>query len=186
MIEHNHISENNYPKQIPLMSSNEKLKCHKVPYVPKSHVPNKHIHPEEYAHHMLFMYFSFKDENELKYSNIYIDNLNLPNVLETVNLNGIKVEPYAALVEDALERLATNQEFNIDPLGQQENEEVSDRLNVDLQNLNNNESFVEDDVIHVDIVLGCSGSPFLLYQNSVISENIHSLKVACRVKTNIT
>ena len=92
LIEHNHVLENNYPKQTPLTSSNEKLKCRKVPYVLKYHVPNKHTHPEEYAHHMLFMYFPFRDENELKYSNSYDEKLNLPNVLGIVNLNCTKVE----------------------------------------------------------------------------------------------
>ena len=86
---------------------------------------------------MLFMYFPFRDENELKYSNSYNENLNLPNVLQIVNLNCIELEPYAILVEDALERLTTNQESNIDPFGQEENEEVSDRLNEDFQNLKN-------------------------------------------------
>ena len=80
-----------------------------------------------------------------------------------LNLNCIKIEPYAVLVEDALERLATNQESNIDAFGQQENEEVSDRLNEDFQDLNNNESFVDDDMIHADIGLGCNGSTLPLY-----------------------
>ena len=57
LTEYNHGSENNYTKQIPLMLSNEKLKSRKVPYVLKYHVPNKHTHPEEYVHHMLFRYF---------------------------------------------------------------------------------------------------------------------------------
>ena len=43
-----------YPKQIKLLS-NEKLKCHKIPYVFQYYVPNKATSPEEYAHHMLFM-----------------------------------------------------------------------------------------------------------------------------------
>ena len=85
--------------------------------------------------HMLFMFFPFRDENELKYSNSNNENLSFPNVLETVNLNR-KIEPYAVLVEDALERLATNQESNIDQFGQQENEEVSERLNEDFKDLN--------------------------------------------------
>ena len=39
LIEHNHVSENNYPiKQVPLMSSNEKLNRRKAPYVLKYHV----------------------------------------------------------------------------------------------------------------------------------------------------
>ena len=47
--------QNNYPTKISIMSSNEKLKCHKVPYVLKGHVPNKYTHP-----------FPFRDENALK------------------------------------------------------------------------------------------------------------------------
>ena len=95
------------------MSSNEKLKRRKVPYVLKYHTLDKHTHPEEYAHHMLFMYFPLRDENELKYSNSFNEKLTSPDVLETVNLNRIKVELYAVLVEDALERLAADQESNI-------------------------------------------------------------------------
>ena len=75
MIEHNHVSKNNYPKQISLMSTNERLKCCKVPYVLKYHVPNKHTQLEEYAYHMLFMYFPFRDENELKDSNSFNEKL---------------------------------------------------------------------------------------------------------------
>ena len=64
------------------MSSIEKLACRKVPNVLKYHVPNKqtnkhthththtrtHRHTEEHALQMLFIYFPFRDENELKYS----------------------------------------------------------------------------------------------------------------------
>ena len=112
-----------------MMSSNKKLKCCKVPYVLKYYVPNKQTKPEEYAHHILFMYYPFRDENDLKSNNSYAEKLNQPNVLEVINLNRIKVEPYATLVEDALERLATNQEANIDPFGQCENNEFHDRVN---------------------------------------------------------
>ena len=95
----------------------EKLKCCKVPCVLKYHVPNKYTHAEKYAYYMLFMYLPFRDENELKINNSYGEKLYLSNVLETINLNCIKVEPYATLVYDALEKLATNQEANIDPFG---------------------------------------------------------------------
>ena len=176
----NHVSKNNCPKQIPLMSSNEKLKCRKVPYVLKYHVPNKHTHPEKLAHHMRCMYSPFRDESELKCSNSYNEKRNLRDILETVNLNHIKVEPYAVLLEDALERLATNQESNIDTFGQQENEEVSDRLNEDIQNLKNGELFVDDDIIHANIGLGGNGYIARLYQNFFISENIRSLNAKQR------
>ena len=104
----------------------------------------------------------------------------MPNVLETLNLNRIKVEPNAVILEDALERLAANQESNIDQFGQQENEEVSDRLNKDIQNLNNDETIVDDDLIHRNIGLGGNGYTIPLYQDSVISENIHSLNAKQR------
>ena len=61
LIEHYHISENNYLKEIPLMSSNENLKRRKVPYVLKYHVPNKHTLPEEHAHHIIiFVFFIYR------------------------------------------------------------------------------------------------------------------------------
>ena len=50
-----------YPKDIKLLS-NEKMKCYKTPYVLQHYVPNKETRPEEYPHHMLFMYYSFRDE----------------------------------------------------------------------------------------------------------------------------
>ena len=85
-----------------MMLSNEKLKCRKVLYVLKYYVPNKHTKREECAHHILFIYYSFRDENDLKSNNSYVEKLNQPNVLEVINLNRIKVESYATLVEDAL------------------------------------------------------------------------------------
>ena len=83
-------------------------------------------------------------------------------------------------MEDALERLAANQESNIDPFGQQVKEEVSDRLNEDFPSLNNDESFVDDDVIHANIGLACNGSTLPLYQDYVISENIRFLNAKQR------
>ena len=80
-----------------MMSSNKKLKCRKVPCVLKYHVPSEYTHPEEYVHHMFFMYLPFRDENELKINNSSIEKPYLSNVLETINFNRIKVEQYATL-----------------------------------------------------------------------------------------
>ena len=49
-----------YPKDIKLLS-NEKMKCCKTPYVLQYYIPNKEFKPEEYPHHMLFMYYPFRD-----------------------------------------------------------------------------------------------------------------------------
>ena len=62
-------------------------------------------------------------------------------------MNRIKVEPCVFLVEDALESLATNQEANIDLFGQQENDEVTERLNEELENINIDDSFVDEEYV---------------------------------------
>ena len=120
------------------------------------------------------MCYPYRDGNYLKFNNSYIDKLNQPNVLEIINLNRMKVEPYTTLVEDALERLATHQEANIDPFGQYENDEVNDRLNEELQNLDIDESF-RDEMIYADIGFGCNRSTLPVFQDSIISENICTL-----------
>ena len=35
------------PKVIPLITSSERLTCHKIPFVLQFHVPNKETHPEK-------------------------------------------------------------------------------------------------------------------------------------------
>ena len=86
------------------------------------------------------MYFPFRNEHQLKLNNSYAEKLHSSNVLDIINLNRIKVEPYALLVENALERLSTNQNANIDSFGQQENDEMNDTLNANLHN----EEFLDD------------------------------------------
>ena len=75
-----------YAKDIKLLS-NEKMKCRKRSYVLQYYVPNKEIKPEEYAHHMLFMYYLFRDEKELL-SGVpptYAGKLSEPGVTDLVN-----------------------------------------------------------------------------------------------------
>ena len=158
------------------MSANEKLKCRKIPYVLKYHVPNQHTHPEEYAHHLLFMYFPFRNEHELKLNNSYADKLNSSNVLEIINLNRMKVESYALLVENVLERLSTNQNANVDSFGQQENDEINDTLNENLHN----EEFLDDELTCNFPESGFSCSTHPVFQDSLINENIWSLNVKQR------
>ena len=170
LIENNHAPDINYPSSIPIMSANEKLKCCKVPYVLK-YQPNQHTHPGEYAHHLLFMYFPFRNENELKLNNSYAEKVNSSNVLEITNWNRIKVESFALLVENALERLSTDQNANIDSFGQQENDEINDTLNANLQN----EEFLHDELTcnFPESGFSCSTQP--VFQDSLINENIRSL-----------
>ena len=65
-LEENHMLKVNYPIVIPLMSSKEKLKCRKILPVLKFPIPNRHTHPEEYCRSMLYLFFPFRNESELK------------------------------------------------------------------------------------------------------------------------
>ena len=71
-----------YPKK-------EKLKCRKVRSVLRYHVPNRHKKTEQYAHHLLFMFFQFRNESELccTPSGTYMEKLNEAKILTIVNEN---------------------------------------------------------------------------------------------------
>ena len=85
------------------MSSKDKLKCRKILFVQQFHIPNRERFPEEHAHHLLFLYFPFRNEAELKHGKSYSEKLNLLGAMETINMNRIKVETYASIVDDALD-----------------------------------------------------------------------------------
>ena len=61
VIEENHES-NQLPKTVPLMSSKEVLKCRKVQKVLRYFTPNKDKFPEKFSHHLLMLFYPFRDE----------------------------------------------------------------------------------------------------------------------------
>ena len=69
------------------MSSKESLKLRKEKCILRYHIPNQTTQPEEYAHHMLFMFFPFRNESDLKatVSRTYSQKLLEPTVTEVVN-----------------------------------------------------------------------------------------------------
>ena len=66
LVEENHMLKVNYPNVIPLMLSKEKLKYGKSPAVLKCHIPNRRNYPEVYCHSILILFFSFRNDGELK------------------------------------------------------------------------------------------------------------------------
>ena len=86
----------NYPSTIPLMNSKEKLKCRQVKAVLQYYIPNRHKYPEKYAHHLLFMFYPFRNEEHLKSSNLgtFSEKLQDPGILDIVNRNKQIFEPY--------------------------------------------------------------------------------------------
>ena len=90
------------------------------------YVSNQQTQPEEYAHHMLFMYYPFRNENDLKSGNRarYSSKLRESNVISLVNQDCARVEPFATIVVNAFERYTSELETNMDPFGRQDNDET--------------------------------------------------------------
>ena len=107
-----------------------------------TYTPNRNLHPEKYAHHLLMLFFPFrKEEEDLKLDNSYMNKLSDPIVLQKVNQNKrVFFEPNSELVELALRNYRSDLLLNQNAYAQQENEEVMDLLNDEI-----NENLDEDD-----------------------------------------
>ena len=104
-----------------------------MPYVLHYYVSNKKSKPEEYAHHILFMYYPFRDEKEILSGNppTCASKLSEPGVIDLVNQKYSLVKPFATIVDNAFLRLSSD--INVmDPYSQQENDEVDDYLTEDI------------------------------------------------------
>ena len=124
LLESNHDCQ--YPKVIKLMNCNEKMKCHKAQHILFYHVPNKYRFPEKYAHHLLFLFYSFCSESELLGVNkTYQEHLRDEYILSVINTNRLRFEPYADLVDEAYTNLNAELSSNQDAYGQIENFETN-------------------------------------------------------------
>ena len=72
---------------------------------------------------MIFMYYPFGNENDLKSDNppTYANKL---RPIELVNQNHLKVEPFETIVNDAFEKFNSELELNMGPFGEQENDQT--------------------------------------------------------------
>ena len=107
---------NSLPATLPLMSSKEKPKCRKIRQVLRyRRAPNIDLYPEEYAHHMLFLFYPFRNENELFSENSYRQKLAEPEVIITVNENKKIFEPSSDEINSALVLYnCNNNSLNVD------------------------------------------------------------------------
>ena len=123
------VEQSDLPKSFPLMSSKESLKLRKEKCILRYHIPNQTTQPEEYAHHMLFMFFPFRNESDLKatVSRTYSQKLLEPTVTEVVNKNRKACEPFADAVDEAFIDFIANPR-GMDPQEEQENEDVRDEI----------------------------------------------------------
>ena len=67
---------NHYPKAITLISSKDKLKCRKIKTPLRYQQPRAKISMEQYAHHLLFAFYNFHNEEHLKSPRIRCDGNN--------------------------------------------------------------------------------------------------------------
>ena len=72
------------------------------------HKPNPDKYPEKCAHHILFTFYSFCNENNSKFEGSYFPKLQQSSGLDVVNLNIQKLKSYSELVNNALLNLQTN------------------------------------------------------------------------------
>lgn len=92
------------------------------------------MYPEKHAHRMLFTYFSFRNEEELKFNSSYANKWSFPGVIGTVIFNRSKFESYVTILDDAFKRLQKENQGNIDVFGQQENDKTYGELNEEMCN----------------------------------------------------
>jgi len=75
-------------------------------------------------------FYPFRSEAELLSNEFqtYVGKLNEPGVVDIVNLNKSRIEPYTELVEEAFTRFSNDMSLNNNSFGQQENNEVIEQL----------------------------------------------------------
>ena len=117
------------PNKIRLLNTNEVMKCRKIGAVIRFHTPNKQKEPEIFFHHLLMLYFPWRNEvvgltgTQETYASKFCE----PEVQTIVDLNREKFEPDAEAVAEALEFLRNNNLCSLhsyDSLNDQQNEDM--------------------------------------------------------------
>ncbi len=120
------------PDRIKLVNSKEILKCRKIKAVIRYHTPNKRKKPEKYFHHLLMLYFPWRNEQELVgEDHTYISKFYEPGVQEVVQRNKEIFEPDGDAINEALENLRNFDgvpPHSYDPINDQENEDLRQSL----------------------------------------------------------
>ena len=79
------------------------MRCRKVRRILRYHVSNEVLCPEKPAHHVLLLFYPFRDERELLsgFPPMYQNKLQEQGVQDVVNINRVKFEPHDDLVDRA-------------------------------------------------------------------------------------
>ena len=83
------------------MISRGTMRCCKVRRILPYHAPNKLFSSEKFAHHVLLLFYLFRDEKELlsRFPSLYQSKLQEQGIQDVVNRNKIKFESCGGLVD---------------------------------------------------------------------------------------
>ena len=144
------------------MNTKEKMKCRKVKAVVRYHTPNKTKEPGRYFHHLLMLYYPWRNDSELMAADqSYSSKFYEPNVQDVIESNRSVFEPDADAVTEALENLRNNQGniiYSFNPINDQENSD----LPIETQNLQDTlpeESFNEQSPSDLHVGSSSDSSP---------------------------
>ena len=144
------------------MNTKEKMKCRKVKAVIRYHTPNETKEPGRYYHHLLMLYYPWRNESELMVADqSYSSKFYEPNVQDVIESNRFVFEPDADAVTEALKNLRNNQGniiYSFDPMNDQENSD----LQIETQNLQETlpeESFNEQSPSDLHVGSSSDSSP---------------------------
>ena len=84
-------------------------------------VPTRHKEPEAYAHQLLFMFYPFTVESELKSGEppSHFAKLNEPGVIDIINFNKALTEPFNDVADEAFPHFRAKLSSNFDSYAQQ-------------------------------------------------------------------
>ena len=161
-------------KTISLMSSNEKLKRRKVRAVLRYHVPNPNRNPEQYAHHLLFSFYPFRDGGNLKHLSIsgnYLVKLQQSEVWKVVNQNKLVIESFSDFFDAALVNVSQCTRNRYDTFLEQENDETEIEIRKAVDSLLKNEDPAEEAVLLEDMSQMQSTRPVLIQDEELKLKN---------------
>lgn len=92
-----------------LMNTDKTMRCRKVKAIIRYHTPNQRKQPELFFHHLLMLYYPWRDESNLLGSDhTYVSKFNEPGVQNIVEHNRAIFEPDSEAVTEVLQWLRNN------------------------------------------------------------------------------
>ena len=109
------------PTVISLMSSKDKIKGRKVSSVLRYFTPNKNREYESHAHHLLLLFYPFRDESDLK---VGMNLVAEPGVIDIINTNRALIKPFSDAADETLLQYNQTEMNNSEATKQIENKEM--------------------------------------------------------------